>query len=308
MPTKINDPYATLGVKPTATDDEIKKAYRALVKKLHPDINPGDSAREERFKEVTAAHSFLSDKEQRRRFDAGEIDATGTEKPERSYYRDFARGAEPNRYEAQGEYDDLGDIFSRAFRDSGQGRGPNARMRGGDLRFHLQVDFRDAINGAKRRVTTPDGGRLDISIPAGIKDGQSLRLAGRGLAGINGGPAGDALIEISVMPDRIFTREADDILLDLPIAIDEAVLGASIEVPTVMGLVKLKVPAGSGSGRVMRLKGRGAKSGKGKAGDQLITLKIVLPDTENKDLTAAMEALRKAGGYDARAHWEGTAK
>ncbi|MEY8096238.1 DnaJ C-terminal domain-containing protein [Falsihalocynthiibacter sp. S25ZX9] len=311
MSKTIQDPYAELGVKATATDAEIKKAFRALAKKLHPDINVGDAASQDRFKAISAAYTFLTDKEKKRRFDAGEIDASGAEKPDRSFYKDFSSKGPRHRYEPEGNFDGFGDIFSRAFGGDpryGARQGANMPMRGGDLRFHLTISFRDAITGAKQQLTPPNGSKLEVSIPAGIKEGQTLRLAGRGQPGINGGPAGDALIEISVAPDVIFTRDGDDILLDLPISIDEAVLGASVEVPTVKGRVKLRIPAGSSSGRVMRIKERGAPSGKGKIGDQLVTLKIVLPDEISESLVSAMEDLRTSGGYGARDGWKGETK
>lgn len=311
------NPYATLGVKPSATDAEIKKAFRALAKKLHPDINVGDAATQEKFKAVSAAYNLLSDKDSRRRFDAGEIDATGTEKRDRNFYKDFSSAGRRNPYQQQESFDNFSDIFSRAFGGGGGGpsggfahgaaggRGPQRPARGGDLRLSLTVAFRESILGAKKQVTTPDGRKLEISIPAGIKDGQTLRLAGRGQPGVIGGPPGDALIEISVAPDALFSREGDDILLELPISIDEAILGASVAVPTMKNRVKLRIPAGSSSGRVLRIMERGAKSGKGKTGDQLVTLKIVLPDQPSEDLVTAMENLQKAGGYQPRDGWKG---
>jgi len=305
---KTKTPYETLGVSPKASDSEIKKAYKALAKKLHPDLNPGNTGNEERFKEISAAFNFLKDKEQRRRYDAGEIDASGQEKPEHAYYRQYSSGPQGHRYENSAGYEDLNDIFAQAFgQGAGGARGANIRMRGGDLRFHLKIGFRDAVKGAKQRVTTPDSGTLDITIPAGIRDGQTLRLAGRGQPGLNGGPPGDALVEISVASDSLFMRDGNDILLELPISIDEAVLGGNVTVPTFDGSVKLKIPVGSSSGRKMRLKGRGVKPAREKAGDQIVTLRIVLPKTPDERLKSAMKTLRTSGGYDPRADWKGNA-
>ncbi len=306
---KDKDPYSILGVARSATDDEIKKAYRKLAKSLHPDINASDPALEERFKAVSAAYAFLRDSEQRRRYDAGEIDASGAETVDRTFYRHYADSGRENPYQPEGNFEDLGDILSRAFGRDGKMGGGAARsqMRGADLSYHLKIEFLDAINGATRRVTTPDGSQLDITIPAGIEDGWTLRLAGRGQAGFNGGPPGDALINVSVAPHRLFERRGDAILLELPIAIDEAVLGASVEVPTTAGRVKLRIPPGSSSGAVLRLKGKGVRDRHGKAGDQLVTLKIVLPEEIDDSLKAALESWRESHAYDPRKTWKGNA-
>nr|WP_272213456.1 DnaJ C-terminal domain-containing protein [Marinicella sp. W31]MDC2879412.1 DnaJ C-terminal domain-containing protein [Marinicella sp. W31] len=287
----------------------IKKAYRQLAKKLHPDLNPGDAAKAEQFGRVTASYDLLSDPEKRRRFDAGEIDANQQERPERQYYRTHAEADPSARYEFEGGYDDLGEFFSRAFggrasAGSRQERG-SMRMRGEDRHFHLQVSLIEALSGAKKTVGLPEGGRIALTIPAGIEDGKTLRLSGKGAPGVNGGPPGDAYVRVEVLPDAVFVRDGDDILLDLPLGIDEAVLGASVPVPTIDGRVNLKVPASSSSGKVMRLKGKGAPKSGGGAGDMLVTLKIVLPPKPDPALEEALRAWQGEHGFDPRAGWKG---
>ena len=192
------DPYAVLGVKPEATQDEIRKAYRALAKKLHPDLNPGDRQAEEKFKQVSAAYDLVGDTEKRGRFDRGEIDASGNERPRERYYRDFHQpGAESHSYSNSEGYADfmdedvLREMFSR-----GGGGGGRFRARGQDTLYRLPIEFLEAVNGATKRITMPDGGTLDVVIPAGTRDKQVLRLRGKGGPGLGGGPAGDALVEI----------------------------------------------------------------------------------------------------------------
>ena len=314
--TQMDDPYKTLGVSRTATDAEIKKAYRDLAKKLHPDLNPGDTGTEVQFKNVSAAYDLLRDPERRRRFDAGEIDASGAEKPERRYYRQYAGDGAGQRYQPEGDFDDLSDLFAQAF--GGQRAGPGGasghggmRFRGANRRYHLQVSFLEAVNGGTQRVTTPDGSVLDISIPPGVADGQTLRLAGRGEPGINDGPPGDALIELTVGTHALFERDGDNVRLELPISIDEAILGGSVQVPTPDGRVNLRIPAGSSSGSVLRLKGKGVRRSQSKAGgrdgDLLVSLKIVLPDQIDESLKSAIQTWRDNNTYDPRQNWKGGA-
>lgn len=283
-----NDPYAVIGVKRDASQDEIRSAYRKLAKKHHPDLNPGKKEAEARFKEIAAAYDLLSDPEKRARFDRGEIDASGAERADHSNYRRYAEGAGGAKYQTEsgGADDELGDIFADLFGRAQQGRGGgargNIRLRGADRAFALTVDFLDAARGTKTRIALEPGHSLDVTIPAGFKDGQILRLQGKGEPGFNGGPPGDALIEVHVTPHRFFRREGNDIHLDLPVTVPEAVLGAKITVPTIGGPVAMTVPKGSDTGTVLRLKGRGIKAGS-HHGDQLVTLKIVLgsePDAE----------------------------
>ena len=305
------DPYEALGLTKTATADEIKKAYRKLARTSHPDLHPDDAGAEARFKAISAAHELLKDPETRARFDAGEIDAAGAERPQRQYYRDFADAAgSPYRqgggFEAQG---DPADIFAEILRqrtrggDYGGQRGHGTyAVPGADLRYALEVPFMDAARGGEMRITLPDGGAIAVKIPQGARDGQTLRLRGKGGPGHGGGPAGDALITLSVRPHPVFRREGDDILLTLPITIDEAVLGAKVTAPTIEGPVNLSIPKGASSGHILRLRGRGvARPGGGTAGDQLVELRIVAPPEIDDALRDFLIEWRKTHAHDPRA-------
>ena len=273
------DPYRTLGVAKDATQDQIRSAYRKLAKKHHPDLNPGNKAAEEQFKAVSSANDLLSDPEKRAQYDRGEIDGAGEPRPEHAGYRRYAEAAAGGRYR-QADDADMGDIFADLFSHA---REQNSRpRRGRDQVYALTVDFVDAINGAQKRLTLPDGRTLDVRVPPGFEDGQTLRLRGQGGEGANGGPAGDALIEVRVHPHRLFRREGDDIHLELPITLKEAVLGGKVTVPTTTGAVAMTVPKRSDTGAVLRLRGRGVPAHAGRpAGDQRVTLKIVLGDADD---------------------------
>ncbi len=272
------DPYKVLGVARDATPDQIRRAYRRLAKQLHPDLNPGDKAAEERFKAVSAANEILSDPERRGRYDRGEIDASGNERAARPRpppgWRGFAEGAEGARYahattEGGAFTEDLNDLFGQFFRARGGAAGAGGaevRMRGRDELYGLEVAFLDAVQGATRRLTLPDGRTLDVRIPPGSEDGQTLRLRGQGGPGFNGGPAGDALIEIHVAPHPNFRRDGNDIRLDLPVTLSEAVLGGKVPVPTPGGTVNLTVPRRVGhraAVAVARTRCAGARRGAG---------------------------------------------
>jgi DnaJ-class molecular chaperone len=281
-----DDPYAVLGVKREASQEEIRRAYRKLAKQHHPDLNPGKKDAAARFQAINTANDILSDPEKRARYDRGEIDASGAERPEAAYRR-YAEGAQGAKYQ-QGSgvsEEDLGDIFADLFgRGARPGGGPGGRpgggqtirMQGADRVFALTIDFLEAARGAKKRLTFPPDHSLDVTIPAGFSDGQILRLKGQGDPGIGGGPPGDALIEIHVAPHPLFRRDGNDIRIELPVTIAEAVLGAKIAVPTIGGALNVTVPKGSDSGTVLRLRGRGIAPAKGHAGDQYVTLKLVL--------------------------------
>jgi DnaJ-class molecular chaperone len=299
----MKDPYETLGVARDASDKAIQSAYRKLAKLHHPDMNPGKPEAEARFKEISAANNLLSDAEKRGRYDRGEIDADGVEKPTpRSFYRDFDDAARAGRYQPESAPDmgldeaGLEDLLARAF---GQRNRANYAMRGDDLHFTLDVDFLDAAKGASPRLTLPDGRTIDVKIPPGLKDGQTLRLKGEGMPGFGGGPSGDGLVEVSVRPHRFFRREGDDIIIELPVTIKEARLGGGVHVPTIGGTVNLTIPPGSNSGTRLRLKGRGIAGG-----HQYVELQIVLPPTDEPELTDFLKSWQPKHAFDPRAKLE----
>jgi DnaJ-class molecular chaperone len=288
-------PYEVLGVKPEANPDEIRKAYRKLAKQLHPDLNPGKPEAEARFKTVTAAYDLVSDADKRARYDRGEIDESGAERPRYSY-RPHAEGAQGRKYE-QGEMDpaDLEDLFAM-FGGGGpggggarRGRGQGFAMPGGDHLYTLTVDFVEAAAGAKKRLSLAPDNWLDVTIPPGIEEGQVLRLKGKGDAGIGGAPAGDALIEIHVAPHPYFRRDGDNILIELPVSLGEAVLGGRITVPTVTGPVTMTIPKGSDTATQLRLRGKGIHRRGGAEGDQIVTLKVVIGDSGDAELATFLE-------------------
>ncbi|CAO3433634.1 DnaJ-class molecular chaperone CbpA [Azospirillum endophyticum] len=306
----MEDPYEVLGVKRDASDDDIRRAYRKLAKKFHPDLNPDNSQAEERFKAVSAAHEFLSDPDKRGRYDRGEIDASGAERrPDHSYYRDFAEGRNGGRYhggdeEQSDDFDDLfANLFGGRFRARATGAGPEIRLRGADRRYSLTVDFLDAINGTTQRLQLPDGKTLDVAVPPGIEDGKVLRLKGQGDPGLGGGPPGDALIEVRIIPHPFFKRVGNDLHVEVPVTLSEAVLGGPITVPTRTGPVTMTVPDGSDTGRVLRLRGKGVPAGRGgrAAGDQYVMLKIeVGPGADDAELKAFLRNWAPGHAFDPR--------
>lgn len=289
----MKDPYEVLGVAKTAGADDIKKAYRKLARTLHPDLNPGNKKAEDRFKEVSAAYDLLSDADKRAKYDRGDIDASGAERPRYSYrshaetgqggkYRDFDYGF--------GAEDIISEIFGR--RGGAQARGP---ARGPDQHFSLRIGFVDAATGATKRISLPNGKSLDVRIPPGTEDGQTLRLKGQGTPGRNDGPAGDALVEIAVEPHPFFTRDGKDVHVELPVTLQEAVLGGKVPVPTVDGRVSLTIPPGSNTGTVLRLKGKGIAGG-----DQFVKLKVVLPERPDAELQSFLRGWSAGHDYDVR--------
>jgi DnaJ-class molecular chaperone len=288
-----NDPYAILGVERTATTDDIRAAFRKLARKLHPDLNPGDRTAEEKFKKASAAHDILGDPEKRARFDRGEIDASGNERPPQQEgpreYRRWSAQPGAERYADDSAYADiadaddvLADLLGRGFRRSAGGEG--IRLRGGNMRARLAVPFLDAVLGSTQRIVLPDGATVDVTVPPGTDEGDVLRLAGKGAPGLNGGPPGDLLISITVTPHARFRREGDDIVFDLPISLPESVLGAKIEVEAPGGPVRLSVPPASNSGTTLRLRGRGVPRADGTRGDALARLVVMLPNAPDQAL------------------------
>ena len=299
-----DDPYKVLGVPRTAAQEDITRAFRKLAKELHPDLNPDNKSLTERFKKVSAANELLSDPEKRRKYDRGEIDASG--EPRRGYHphgAPYAPGARRHAGAAPPGSEDFGfgDIFDSVFGARGGGMRGQTMFRGQDVRYTLEVELLEAVSGARKRVTLPDGGVLDLTVPEGVDDGQVLRLKGKGQAGTRGGQAGDALVEIKVRPHPQFKRQGQDLLVEVPITIDEAVLGAKIEVPTATGRVQLTLPKGTSSGRAFRLKGKGvANRAAGITGDQIVTVQIVLPEKIDDGLAYFLSEWKQKHGYGPR--------
>jgi DnaJ-class molecular chaperone len=300
----MRDPYEVLGVQKTDSDAAIRSAYRKLAKRYHPDVNPGKPEAAERFKEISAAYDILSDTEKRARYDRGEIDAAGNEvPPQRPFYRDFADAAGREKYRADAGLDpeDLESILAQAFGGrAGAGTGRRFSMRGQDHHYQLTLDFLDAVNGTTRRVTMPDGRTLDVRIPAGVQDGQIIRLRGQGGPGIGDGAPGDALVEVTVAPHPVFHREGDDIIVTLPVTLQEAVLGTTVEVPTIKGRVRLTIPPNSGRGTRLRLRGRGIEG----RGHQFVELHPVLPPANEPELAEFLKTWKPRHPTDPRAGME----
>ncbi|WP_324740758.1 DnaJ C-terminal domain-containing protein [Tsuneonella sp. CC-YZS046] len=303
------DPYSTLGVARGASEKDIKSAYRKLAKELHPDRNKDNPKAAERFSDVTRAYDLLSDKDKRAQYDRGEIDADGN--PTMPFGSGGFRSARPGNGRTSGGFGgfggaeevDLGDIFEGLFGGrggmggrrgpagfgGGMGAGRPQPPRGGNVQYRLTVPFADAATRQDQRITLADGKTIDLKLPAGVENGTQMRLKGKGESGPGG--AGDALVTIEIQPHAFFRREGDDIRLDLPISLDEAVNGAKVKVPTVEGAVMLTIAPGSGSGKTLRLKGKGFSRKDGARGDQLVTLQVELPP-DDKDLAKRLEGWR----------------
>ncbi|HEY2752794.1 DnaJ C-terminal domain-containing protein [Phenylobacterium sp.] len=307
-----SDPYQVLGVPRSASADEIRKAFRKLAKANHPDTNPNNKAAEERFKQVSGAFDILGDATKKQKFDSGEIDADG-----RETMRGFGGGQGPwgpppgGGFGGGGAYRgesfegvDLGDILGEMF-GGGRGRGGAGgqggggfggfSQRGSDVRARLEIDLEDAIRGGKRRIAFSDGRTIDVTIPKGAQEGQTLRLKGQGSPG-RAGP-GDALIELAIAPHPTFRREGDNLVMDVPVTIYDAVLGGKAEAPTPDGPVTLTIPKGANTGTRLRLKGRGLAGPQGRRGDLFARLVVTLPDKPDAELDALAEKWKRERPY-----------
>jgi DnaJ-class molecular chaperone len=296
------DPYSVLGVSRTASQDDIRKAYRKLAKQYHPDLHKGNKALAEKFKDISAANAIIGDPAQRAKFDGGELDENG--QPRSPFGRGGPRGGGGTGARAGpgpgGFGFDPEDMFADLFGRMKRPRTRAGRIRGLDVRYNLAVDFLDAARGTVKRLTLPGGKTLDVTIPAGIETGQIVRLKGQGEISPNEGENGDALIEIAAGPHAFFRREGADIHIEVPISLTEAVEGAKIQVPTVDGTVAMTVPKGANTGARLRLKGKGiAADREGNRGDQFVTLRIVLPDEPDAELVKFVEKWSRRG-YDVR--------
>jgi DnaJ-class molecular chaperone len=296
------DPYKTLGVARDASPEAIKAAYRKLARKHHPDLNPGKPEAEARFKAVSAANDLLSDPEKRARFDRGEIDAEGQEQRSAGGYRQQAEQPQGHKYGARPEAEVFEDLFADLFEQ--RRRAESAPRRGRDESYRLAVPFLHAVQGATETLTLPDGRSLSVKIPPGVESGQVLRLRGQGGPGRNGGPAGDALIELDVATHSLFRREGFNLHLELPVTVPEAVLGGPVVVPTPGGSLRVTLPEGSDAGRQIRLRGKGiAAHGGREAGDLLLTLRIVIGPAD-ETLKSFLREWKPEHPHDPRAGME----
>ncbi|MEZ4814179.1 MAG: J domain-containing protein [Bdellovibrionota bacterium] len=291
----MQNPYETLGLKPEATQTEIKNAYRKLAKKHHPDLNPGNTKNEEKFKEIANAYALIGDPESRKKYDAGETEAA--EQAQRQQYYSHSQARPNSRYSQSFDFDDdiLNSIFGGAGATSSRGRtraGATFSIPGEDIVYRMEVDFKDAILGTEKTLTLPGGKNLQTKIPPGIKSGQKLRFAGQGGPGHGGARAGDLYVEISVRPSEEFTRVEQNIESEIEVPLAEALLGGSIPANTVDGSILLNIPAHSNTGTKLRIKGKGVPSNKAERGDHIFKIKVMLPKKPDPKLDALVQQWR----------------
>jgi len=313
----MRDPYTVLGVGKSASEADIKRAFRKLAKKYHPDQNKDDPAAQQRFAEINQAYEVIGDKEKRGKFDRGEIDAEGKQRFQSHGFDGFGgfrqsgaeRGFRQGPGAGSGGFDDilndiLGGFGGAGRRSHGAGGGGQARqspkVKGRNAELIAAVTLEELALTGKAQVTLPSGKSVNMTIPPGTQEGEKIRLRGQGHEGEFGGPAGDALVEIRLRPHKLFEVRGSDLHLDLPVTLYEAVLGAKVRTPTLSGAVNLTIPAGSSSGKTMRLKGKGLATKTGGHGDLLVKLQIVLPPHADDELETLMKAWREVTPYTAR--------
>ncbi|HEY2477325.1 MAG TPA: DnaJ C-terminal domain-containing protein [Solirubrobacterales bacterium] len=305
MAVGFRDYYEVLGVPRGAGDEEIRSAYRKLAREYHPDVNK-DPGAEDRFKEVSEAYEVLRDPEKREKYDrlganwkAGE-DVSGA-----SGFGGgggFSGGGFGGGAQGFGDGDGFSDFFESFFggRRGGSAGFEGFSMRGGDQEAPLEVTLEEAARGGKRRISLADGRDFEVQIPPGVRDGQKIRLAGQGGTGASGGPAGDLYLRVRIKPHPRFRREGDDLVVEIPVAPWEAALGATVPVPTLDGSAKVKVPAGSSSGRRLRLKGEGMPGPGRRKGDLYASVRIVVPKKLEKRERELFEELAAVSRFDPR--------
>lgn len=315
----MRDPYDVLGVAKGADESEIKRAYRKLAKKLHPDANRDDPKAQDKFAELTGAYDLLSDKEKRGQFDRGEIGADG--KPRMhdfagfpgggrgragggaypgfdadTIFESFSFGQDGARRQAGrgGAFEDFGDLFGfgRGRRGAGAGAGGFQPQPGADIQLTLDVTYEEAVAGAAKRVTLPSGKQVEVKVAAGTLEGHKMRLKGQGEPSATGGKPGDAYVTIAYAPHAAYRREGDDLRYEAPVPLQDAVLGAKVRISTLTGAVDLNVPAWTSGGRLFRLRGKGLPKASGGHGDLLVSISLTLPQEKDGELEALMRKRR----------------
>lgn len=332
------DPYKILGVPKSASAEAIRDAFRGLAKKFHPDRNPGNAAAERHFKDITLAYDLLRDPDRRGRFDRGDIDADGNPRAsggggwtdDTPFTGGWTAGHGPG---AQAEAADFSDLFSELFAQdraddplfgatapyaefddlydedgyTGTGFGAGAPRRGQDLSITLEVDLEDVAVGGQRNILLEDGSALDLDIPRGARDGQQIRLTGGGYPGEDDGPNGDAVIEIRVKAHPLYRRAGDDLHIQVPVSVPEAILGGKVEVQTLTGPVLMAVPKYASNGKKLRVRGRGLPNQRtGQPGDLIVTITVVMPWEQDDELEALVRGWAESHPYDARKGWDGS--